>query len=317
MTDFRNNPYLLIDKYLAGDMSDEEQECFLDLVRENDQFADQVRKNVMMDILLFSKYCNTLSNASDERSTFDTHSSHDMLFAGATAIPQPDVNTVYVSPESVDLGPNGIYNDRESRAARFWTPRRVLLAIAGEALIVVSVVVGVLFICGFFSPHDNDFKSMVTVNQSIDAVWVEGTQSYKSGEESGASVMNLKSGLVKLTFARGAEVVLEGPTEFVVNDDSSCFCPRGTVHAFVPTPAIGFEIKTPFARVVDRGTEFSVKVNQNESRVDVIQGKVDLMSSPQSPPLALLGGQASRVIRDTPPQTVEALPSRYISPEDY
>lgn len=113
--------------------------------------------------------------------------------------------------------------------------------------------------------------------ESVEAEWED--EQFKVGREMDPGRMKLKSGLVKVEFADGAVVLLEGPTELLIQDKNKAFCPDGKLSVTVPKQAIGFEIGTPFASVVDLGTAFAVEVTSVKAEVHVITGKVEIRKS--------------------------------------
>lgn len=117
------------------------------------------------------------------------------------------------------------------------------------------------------------------IAETIDPVWEDENTIYRKGQRLDPDKLQLKSGMVKLIFGSGAELILEGPAEFLIKDEMHSFCKQGLVSAFIPSKAHGFEIITPFGSVVDRGTEFVLSVSEKESMVKVVQGKVDFFNS--------------------------------------
>ncbi|WP_437206755.1 FecR domain-containing protein [Planctomicrobium sp. SH664] len=106
----------------------------------------------------------------------------------------------------------------------------------------------------------------------------------------------LQAGLIRLTFPSGATAILEAPAMFRIVDQDCLAMETGVCSVHAPAGAEGFRVVTPLTEVVDRGTRFSVKVQDNqETEVHVIEGAADLY------PTALV---------DSPPAggTVAALP---------
>jgi hypothetical protein len=89
--------------------------------------------------------------------------------------------------------------------------------------------------------------------------------------------LNLHEGLVEIRFDSGAGVILEGPATFDVATPARGFLHSGGLTANVPGQATGFTIETPGAMVVDRGTEFGVRVEASgQSEVHVFAGTVEV-----------------------------------------
>lgn len=121
----------------------------------------------------------------------------------------------------------------------------------------------------------------------------------------------LQSGMVKLKFPTGATAIIEAPSIFRVANCDRLVLNSGGCSVHAPPGAEGFEVLTPLTKVVDRGTRFYVKVQDNsETEVHVIEGAADLYpveaegteavanipsSAPQTHPLHLINGQAVQV----------------------
>ena len=146
----------------------------------------------------------------------------------------------------------------------------------------------------------------------------ESTQ-YKSGQR-----LAIEKGLIEIRYATGAEVIIEGPAEFVVggteaaggeeegnrhqstraqkkdreksvhpssfslHPSNSGYLALGRLVARCDSPGSkGFAIETPTTRVVDLGTEFGVEVHRHgKTKVAVLAGKVDVLrAAPGSEPM--------------------------------
>ncbi|MDO5566367.1 MAG: LamG-like jellyroll fold domain-containing protein, partial [Planctomycetia bacterium] len=83
------------------------------------------------------------------------------------------------------------------------------------------------------------------------------------------------------------------------------------VHAFVPTPAIGFEIKTPFTSAVDRGTDFTIQVNEEQAEISVVKGRVDLCRT-GTPDISVTTGNGQKYSSSGMSQPITARLDRYI-----
>ncbi len=96
-----------------------------------------------------------------------------------------------------------------------------------------------------------------------------------AGQPVQAERWNLVSGLVEFTLKNGVILVLEGPGELEFFSPMRAAMQSGQVVVRVPEKAIGFELDSPAARIVDQGTEFAVKVGPDlETDVQVFEGAV-------------------------------------------
>lgn len=117
--------------------------------------------------------------------------------------------------------------------------------------------------------------SIAQVVETIDADFGDATP-LKPGARVGREHIALQSGLLRLRFDNGTEIILDGPTDFAVNGKMRTFCRNGKVNAVVPRQARGFELSTPFSRIVDLGTEFSVVVDESSAQTHVLNGSVEV-----------------------------------------
>lgn len=176
--------------------------------------------------------------------------------------------------------------ERAASAAAATAPRRGetkrLLRRSSRSFSPLLLIVG-LFLLGSFVYWINNQKSDDNMVKSFDAVaritdmiearW-DDDENFKIGQDLEPGLLNLQSGIVKLEFATGTEVILEGPSEFLIKGRNSAFCQLGQISAQVPPKGIGFEVVTPTATIVDLGTAFSIQVVKGKSDVHVLKGKV-------------------------------------------
>jgi hypothetical protein len=122
------------------------------------------------------------------------------------------------------------------------------------------------------------------------------------GTQLTASTMKLRRGLVKIAFDDGAEIVLQAPCRFKLENTNQMFLESGNLAAVVPERAYGFTVRTPGATVVDYGTEFGVTAHATgETEAHVFKGEVDLRSGSDirvyQHSQRLRSGEANRVDR--------------------
>jgi hypothetical protein len=90
-------------------------------------------------------------------------------------------------------------------------------------------------------------------------------------------VLHLVAGRALVNFAGGARVVLEGPTVLTVETPSSAVLTHGAITADAPSHAVGFTVDMPLGRLVDLGTEFTLRVKKDQSfELQVFDGLVEL-----------------------------------------
>jgi hypothetical protein len=122
----------------------------------------------------------------------------------------------------------------------------------------------------------NDVPSPAILSRLANCVWAGEMTRLRVGQDILAgTTLELKSGLAKLFFESGAEVVLKGPCRIRIESSMRCRLDYGSVSAEVPSRAAGFTIRGPSSEVIDLGTRFGFSVgNAGKSEVHVFQGEV-------------------------------------------
>lgn len=143
--------------------------------------------------------------------------------------------------------------------------------------------------------------------------WSPGEREYTelSQIEYGQPIV-FESGKMTLMLNSGAEVDLEGPAHFCLISSKKACVEQGKLVARCGPDAIGFEIESPDATVVDLGTVFGVSVvDTNRTDVVVYDGAVDLSSRNGNKPLVrtLTAGEALHVSRHGEVGRIPLLPN--------
>jgi hypothetical protein len=142
-------------------------------------------------------------------------------------------------------------------------------------------------------------NSVAVLLQVHDAVWDETDLPMRPGEPLAPGWLHLKSGVAHIEFYSGATVILQGPADFQLIGRNEAYCARGSLRATVPPQAQGFTISSPKLDLVDRGTEFGLRIGDDrKTEVHVFQGKVELYQGPQrvtAVPKELTSGKGIRI----------------------
>lgn len=162
------------------------------------------------------------------------------------------------------------------------------------ALIVLA---GVLVFRNETTVEDSTFATM---EKTRAAKWESGNLPTADGARLGEGRLRLAEGLATLRFDSGAEVVLEAPAEIQLVDRMNCVLTRGTAVADVPDSALGFQIVTPSANVVDYGTRFAVNVDSasGATQTQVFEGVVEVEHPASNEIVRLEAGQRNYVAGD-------------------
>jgi hypothetical protein len=102
----------------------------------------------------------------------------------------------------------------------------------------------------------------------------------------------MADGTVSLRLPSGVEAVIKSPAQFSIAGANRLSLKRGLGWFHVPPEARGFTVETPQMEVVDLGTVFTVMAAEDEQRVQVEQGHVEVrMKAGGIPVQSLVAGQ--------------------------
>lgn len=126
------------------------------------------------------------------------------------------------------------------------------------------------------NPTDTQPLRFATLTQLIDAVWMHDAPHFHHGEQLvKGSRIALQTGMAKVTFDCGAEIVLEGPCDFVARNPMVGYLKSGKITADVPRRAFAFAILSPKVDFVDLGTSFGLNVGERgHAELHVFRGEV-------------------------------------------
>lgn len=122
-------------------------------------------------------------------------------------------------------------------------------------------------------------RVVATIVQEVDTVWAYTPKSrlLRPGR------LELKKGHAQLQLKNNVEILIEAPCEFRLRSLKKLSLTEGVLTAKVPPQVHGFTVKTPSAKVVDRGTEFGVRVGRSGSTLTaVFDGRIQLSGAHKS-----------------------------------
>ncbi len=202
-------------------------------------------------------------------------------------------------------------SSRARRPDRSWR-RLAWPAIAATAAAIAAVVWWSLpqaaaplesapMVAGAPVPAADAPATVATLTQTEDCQWASWAPSFDCGQQlTEGTRLILASGMAKVTFECGAEVVLQGPCDFVAQSRMVGYLVSGRITANVPRRAFRFAIRSPEVDFVDLGTAFGVNVGDDgETQLHVFQGEVVC-----SPPKNETGDQ-KRLVHVTANKAVE------------
>ncbi|WDI43899.1 FecR domain-containing protein [Bremerella sp. P1] len=93
----------------------------------------------------------------------------------------------------------------------------------------------------------------------------------------------LVEGSVQLRSRTGAEMIVQAPAVFAIQSAERVLLKVGECSVYAPDGAEGFRVLTPQAEVVDKGTRFSISVNESgEADVEVIEGAAEVFTAQEA-----------------------------------
>ncbi|MCA9258045.1 MAG: FecR domain-containing protein, partial [Planctomycetales bacterium] len=114
------------------------------------------------------------------------------------------------------------------------------------------------------------------ITATRDCLWGSGTSSigFSSYVYANQS-LDLRAGLAEVTFANGAQILLEGPSQFVAPDAKGVELVAGKIAAAIPRAAKGFTVSTPRLSIDDAGTQFGLVVDRDgATELHVFEGLI-------------------------------------------
>ncbi len=157
------------------------------------------------------------------------------------------------------------------------------LALGGGFLAaLIILLVGVWFWTSKAGRNESvglEKATFAALTNTINARWDTAIGEIMPGNRIWSGDVNLTHGFAEITFDSGAEVLIQAPAAFRLDDRLAMKLHSGRLCSYVPAAAKGFTVLTPSAAVVDFGTEFGVAVSEDGATdVYVYQGRVDMRS---------------------------------------
>ncbi len=146
--------------------------------------------------------------------------------------------------------------------------------------IIVSTAALLLLLVHARISQDRTIVDVATLTDSMQTKWTDASSALKSGDRLYTNeVFSLSEGLVEIETDRGVRLTVEGPAEFQVLPNADVYLSHGRVYASVSQRGIGFTVATANTKVIDLGTEFGVKVEDDGMmELHVFKGKTTLVS---------------------------------------
>jgi len=152
---------------------------------------------------------------------------------------------------------------------------------------------------GSFRP-ESPASPVAVLLDATNATWKSQGLTGASGIPLRRGWLELISGTAPIRFDCGAVATLIGPSRFQIIDAKHGFLASGDLVVNVPEHANGFKVDTNAMRLTDLGTEFGIRVNeQDETEVHVIKGLVEVeceMTEDSSKTFAMKENEAKKFV---------------------
>ena len=248
-----------------GNISDTQFEMLENLLRQ-DEFARRCYV-MMINNELYLQDSDVLGSISG-RSLFNFNDLYELAEYEKTA---PQVKVPQEKPQR-ELIDHVVHPPREKRR----------LSKFGVVTIVNAAAMILFFVLLKFAP-DKGRIEVATVVDQLDAKWSQRDNAPETSSRlwTNREPLNLQSGIVKIQYDSGVELLVEGPALFEILR-SGVYMEYGRLFSRVSDTGLGFIVQTPATQFVDLGTEFGVQADVNGSaELHVIKGKVQLFAGPK------------------------------------
>lgn len=193
------------------------------------------------------------------------------------------------------------------RRRRGWIPAAAVAAVLLAGVLLLTTTSR--------EPADLSYEGCAVLTRAVEPTWEVAGAGPAVGSVLPRGRFSLGSGSVQVEFFSGAQVILEGPADFELVSRSEGICRLGKLRAFVPPQAAGFTVRTSTLKLIDRGTEFGLRVDRSGgAEVHVFQGRVELQSRGGAQEVAV--GKAVHIDGAGASQEISANPEAFLTPSE-
>lgn len=169
-----------------------------------------------------------------------------------------------------------------------------------RAILSTAAMIAVILFARF-APYQTR-QEVATLTDSMQAEWISKDSMLTGARLCAGRLLLLRQGVAELLFDSGARIIVEAPAEFEIVAHDRIDLTYGRVFAAIPQQAIGFNINSPSAQVIDLGTEFGITADLNGSTIlQMIKGKAALITgnAANRTSMEVVGGAAKKVFAET------------------
>ena len=253
----------LIASVIAGEVSDDQYDRFLFLLKEDQKNLEYYIEFSTTWALLDEKY----NNANVE----------DTGEFGASIV-QALLESEESAPEVIIEKSAELEVVKPTKKYKYSTIRTNKLFQIFDKLVYLAAVCMVIFIVySHMSPNKINVPIAIAGEQ-VGAEWDNVSGVISAGSTLYTGPMSLKKGLAEIVLNNGAEIIVEGPCDFRLEDDYQIYLEVGSLVANIEKVSDKrLVVRTNNATVVDYGTEFGVYVDlSGNTTTRVYKGSVEL-----------------------------------------
>lgn len=268
MDQFSNKMYDLIFASLSGIATEDQQVQLAQILEDNRTLRKEYVDYLITFSLLSRRRGASLFIEEAEDSVLDERIwealAREEVQAKQVVVEKPESDRIQKVEKSERPG-----SKREINKTSFVTG---LLSVAA-LFIVISALhfipsnksIPVASITGVFNAQWSPASEEMSIGSRI---WNDGYQ------------YHLDRGVIEITFDNGVKTLVEAPCQYKLINENEMFF-EGSLTAHVPPAGIGFTINTHSSKVVDLGTRFGLRTNNDgrETEVHVLKGKVELTAA--------------------------------------
>jgi hypothetical protein len=305
------DPQALIQDYLDGGLTEVQFATLSDWLAECEANREAFTRAVMLD----NDIHHHLSNA--DLHTFleevDVHAIHDVIQKS-----QEDSSSAMLSITEEEIKPQHELTFREalgvlSHTGLQWS-EGVIRRHATQLGLAAAILLGITLMI-VLSRSSNEPSTQTAIDHtstpeqaavarltgSQDAVWSGETPRIGEALQPGQT-LELYRGFAQVTTALGAQAMLQGPCTIELTDsDNGLRLTSGSLLAYVPPSAVGFEVRTRNASIVDLGTRFGVAADPGGKTVlEVFTGEISVapITVGQIEPASIMIAGQSALVHD-------------------
>jgi hypothetical protein len=130
---------------------------------------------------------------------------------------------------------------------------------------------------------------VATLTHAADCVWENPGAAWRPGSRLMPSELRLASGIARIHFDSGADLVVQGPAVLRIRSHTAATVLFGRLVFKADETAYPFDLQTPSSNLLDIGTEYAIAVGPEGEEIHVFDGEVE--RTPKSGTLSPQGAE--------------------------